>query len=141
MKKIVTASSVLVGIILVGLFLSFVLFPASRLGYIDSAIGSLRILNNSARTYATAHPQRGFPNTLEDIHTDRLIDEILASGVKNHHRYTYLPRISVEAGSVSGYQIHADPMDCIKCWHFYTDETGVIRAREGTPANETSPSL
>ncbi len=138
-RKLVIASFALAGI--VRLFLSFVLFPAWRLGNVDSAIGSLRTLNDCAHTYATAHPHQGFPKTLQDIHTDGLIDGSLASGVKNHYQYTYLPRISAARDSVAGYQIHADPTDCITCWHFYTDETGIIRAREGARANDTSPSL
>jgi hypothetical protein len=101
MKKIVAASLVLVGIVLIGLFLSCILLPARNLGYVDSAIGSLRILNNGLHEYATAHPLKGFPETLQDLHTSVLIDETLAWGAKNHYKFSYLPEIPPVNGSRS----------------------------------------
>ena len=136
--KIAMVSIVL--IVLIGLFLSFIVFPARELAYVDSAIGSLRSLNDCAQRFAAAHPQQGFAKTLQDMPTDSLTDGKFVGGVRNHYQYTYLPRISAK-GSVDGYQIHADPVADNKGWHFYTDETGVIRAKEGAPANEASPGL
>jgi hypothetical protein len=138
MRKIKIASIVLVGTALVGVFVFFFLLPARRLGFVDSAIGSLRTLNDCARTYAVRHPQQGFPKTLKDM--DGLIDGTLGSGVKNHYQFIYIPRISAR-GIVDGYQIHADPTDDSDSLHFYTNETGVVRAKEGAPANEASSPL
>jgi hypothetical protein len=124
------------------LFLGFFLFSAWELGYFDSAIGSLRELNNSAHAYAAAHPENGFPRSIEEMHSAGLVNDTLGHGLKNRYRYAYLPRISIKDGSVQGYEIRGDPIDgWPKRWHFYTNETGVIRAKEGAAANEASPSL
>ena len=122
------------------LLLAFFLFNARELGYMDSAIVSLRELNNAARAYAAAHPRNGFPRSVEEMYAAGLINDTLRYGWKNQYRYTYLPRISNQNESVEGYEIHGDPIDAWpKRWHFYTNETGVIRVKEGAPANETSP--
>ncbi len=141
MKKIVAASLVLVGIVLIGLFLSCILLPARNLGYVDSAIGSLRILNNGLHEYATAHPLKGFPETLQDLYTSVLIDETLAWGAKNHYKFSYLPEILPVNGSIDRYQIHAQPMDGGNGLYFFTDQSGVIRYKEGAPANQLSSAL
>ena len=106
----------------------------------DSAIGSLRGLNSSAQAYADADPKNGYPRFLEEMYAAGLIDDTLRHGMKNRYRYTYLPRISRQSGSVEGYEIYGDSIDVWpKRWHFYMNETGVIRYREKAPANETSP--
>ena len=124
------------------LFVVSFVFKARELGFMDSAIGSLRELGNSAHVYATSHPKNGFPTSIEEMYAAGLINDKLRHGLKNRYRYAYLPRISHQNGAVEGYQIHGDPIDgWPKRWHFYTDETGVIRLKEGAPANETSPTL
>ncbi|HKW61234.1 MAG TPA: hypothetical protein VJN89_01700 [Candidatus Acidoferrum sp.] len=124
------------------LFLALFLFNARELGYMDSAIGSLRELNNSAHAYAAAHPKNGFPRSIEEMYAAGLINDTLRHGAKNRYRYTYLPRISSQNALVEGYEIRGDPIDdWPKRWHFYSNEAGVIRLKEGAPANETSPGV
>ena len=136
--KVLSAVALLVAFF----FLAFFLFNARELGYLDSAIGSLRELNNSAQAYAAAHPKIGFPRSIDEMYAARLINDTLRLGLKNRYRYTYLPRISSRNGLVEGYEIHGDPIDSWpKRWHFYTDETGVIRCTSGATANESSPTL
>ncbi|HET8924158.1 MAG TPA: hypothetical protein VFN26_14310 [Candidatus Acidoferrum sp.] len=135
-------AKVLSAVVLLGAFfyLAFFLFNARELGYLDSAIGSLRELNNSAQAYAVAHPKTGFPRSIDEMYAAGLINDTLRLGLKNRYRYTYLPRIWSQNGLVEGYEIHGDPIDSWpKRWHFYTDETGVIREREDAPANKMSP--
>src|SRR5215470_10696911 len=83
-------------IVLIGLFSYFVLLPARDLAYVDSAIGSLRILNNGANAYKAGHPQQGFPKTLQDMYRDALIDDALAAAMKNHYQFIYIPRVSAK---------------------------------------------
>jgi hypothetical protein len=124
------------------LFSGLFLFKARELGYLDSAIGSLRELNNSAHTYAAAHLKSGFPRPIEEMYAAGLINDTLRYGLKNRYRYTYLPRISTHNASVEGYEIRGDPIDSWpKRWHFYTDDTGLIREVWSAPANQTSPDL
>jgi len=102
---------------------------------------SLRILNNGLHEYATAHPLKGFPETLQDLYTSVLIDETLAWGAKNHYKFSYLPEIPPVNGSIDRYQIHAQPMDGGNGLYFFTDQSGVIRYKEGAPANQLSSAL
>ena len=141
MNKMAKGGLALAGIVVIGVLYFLWLLPASRLGYVDSAIGSLRTLNNDLHEYATAHPQQGFPKGLQEMQRNRQIDEILARGVRNHYRFVYLPRVSAETGRIDGYQIHADPTDESNRVHFFTDETGVVRYKEGAPASEESPAI
>jgi len=118
--------------------------------YEASAVGSVRTLNVAAHSYASAHPQIGFPKTLKDLSPNdsesdpySLIDQTLASGVKLQYRFTYVPRSASVNGINDGYQIHADPTGSQKpdARHFFTDQTTVIRWASGTTANESSPAL
>jgi len=138
MNKTLIATALIV-LAVTGLF--FVLLPARHLAYVDSAMGSVRILNDSAHTYAKTHPDLGFPKTIQDMFTDGLIEAALGRGEKNHYHFTYLPKISATKGRVEGFQIQADPTGGSKGWHFYIDETSVLRAKENAPANEASPAL
>ena len=141
MNKVATGGLALAGLVVIGLLFFFWLIPAWRLGNVDSAIGSLRTLNNGLREYATAHPEQGFPKRLQEIHGDESIDEILVRGVRNQYRFVYLPGVSAEKGRIDGYQIHADPTDKRNRVHFFTDETGVVRYKEDAPASEQSPAI
>ena len=83
--------------------------------------------------------ERGFPRSIDEMYAAGSINDTLRLGLKNRYRYTYLPRISSQNGLVEGYEIHGDPIDnWPKRWHFYTDETGVIREKEDAPANKMS---
>jgi hypothetical protein len=131
----------LVVILLFGLVLFVVVFPMRRLGYVDSAIGQLRVLSNGLHEYATAHPQQGFPNSVREMYTSGLINETMAREVRNHYQFIYLPGIPSVRGIVERYQIHANPTDGSKGLHFFIDETGVIREAEDRPANGSSSPL
>lgn len=123
-----------------------------------SAVGSLRALNTAAVQYAASY-QNGYPSSLQVLGYDDstigncnhagIIDRTLASGQKNGYELVYTaafpdqatkPAISPKAaaagctaGGASGYAITADPIEPNKSGrrHFYTDQTGVIRASSG----------
>jgi hypothetical protein len=112
------------------------------------AVSSLRTVNFAAHAYAQAHPQVGFPNSLQDLGSqtpqpeqDWQIDPALASGTKLHYRFTYVPRN--RGGAVDEYQIFADPLDAKdrEARHFFTDQSESIRWSKGAPANESSAPL
>jgi hypothetical protein len=134
-KKLgITAAIVIaiVGIYEAGRFL----FGMRELAYMDSAIGSMRELTNAAQGWADAHPQQGYPKSIEEMHAAGLIDETLRLGVKNRYRYTYIPKALGVVGRVTDYEIHGDPIDRTSMrWHFCTDRTGVLRYSEGPSTN------
>ena len=112
------------------------LFGMRELGYMDSAIGSMRELTNAAQGWADAHPQQGYPKSIEEMYAAGLIDGTLRLSVKNRYRYTYVPKAPEADGRVTDYEIHGDPIDSTPIrWHFYTDRTGVLRYSEGPATN------
>jgi hypothetical protein len=122
--------------------------PSRRVAFEANAVSSLRTLNFAAHAYAKAHPQVGFPNSLQDLDSQSLqpgqdwqIDPVLASGTKLHYRFTYVPKN--HGGAVDAYQIFADPLDAKDrdARHFFTDQSASIRRSQGAPANESSEPL
>ncbi len=135
-----------VGLILLG----GVHHPNRMAAYEASAVGSLRTLNRAAGVYAGTHPREGFPKALKDLsgddsrpEPDWLIDQALASGVRAHYRFTYVPKSTKLHGVIDTYQIFADPIDSKdeESRHFFTDQSGSIRISKGAPANESSTEL
>jgi len=134
-----------------------------------SAVGSLRTLDRAAVEYASSY-QNGYPSSLDvfgdgaksrgDCNHAALIDRALVSGRKNGYEFVYTavfpdqatqPAISPKAaavgctsGGASGYSITADPIEPNQSGrrHFYTDQTGMIRASAGDePATADSEPL
>lgn len=143
-KKINKIAALLcaIAVVLVVSFLAWFLFNARELGYVDSAIGSLRILSNAAQQYATAHPEEGFPRSLEEMYAAGLIDDTLRYGLKNRYRYVYVPRVSGVNQPVKSYEIRAySPDFWPKRLYFYMDESGLIRFSDAGPANKNSAPM
>ena len=122
--------------------------PSRIVAFEAMAASSLRTVNFAAHAYAQAHPQVGFPNSLQDLGSQTLqpgqewqIDPVLASGTKLHYRFTYVPRS--RGGAVDAYQIFADPLDAKDrdARHFFTNQSESIRWSKGAPANESSAPL
>jgi hypothetical protein len=133
------------------------------------AVGSLRTLNTAAVQYASGY-QNGYPSSLEtfgygdstiaNCNHPGLIDRALATGQKGGYQFVYTstfpdhaakPAISTKAaavgctaGGASGYSITAEPIEPNKSGrrHFYTDQTGIIRASAGDePATADSDPI
>lgn len=122
-----------------------------------STVGSLRTINTSEITYSSTYTT-GFSSDLQSLggpvewkpdSTAKLpanaagfIDEKLASGTKSGYRFTYVPG-PVVSGVVKTYSLRADPMDqgISGVYHYYTDQTGVIRVNERQQAGANDPPL
>jgi len=120
-------------------------------------VGSLRIINTAAITYATAY-NHGFPPNLDALgppKTDNpnasvepsekaagLIDEPLASGSRAGYRFTYIAGPVDSSGKIQTYMVHADPVEpgVSGKMHFFTDQTQVIRQKsQGEAGANDSP--
>ena len=121
--------------------LGIFLFKARELGYTDAAIGTLRTFSAAADAYRSSHPDKGYPETLEELCASGGIDEAHHDGKYSNYRYTYATKRSRVGGRIDGYEVHADPADGREALHFFVDQSGVIRHNESTPANEYSPPL
>lgn len=128
-----------------------------------SAVGSLRTIVTAETTFNDSYAN-GFSPDLASLGGDgngqdtcnraELIDQVLASGVKNGYRFSYvaLGQVALSEGAKSrsctrpgaqSFEIHADPITRGTTGRrsFYVDQTGVIRySREG-PATSDSPIL
>jgi hypothetical protein len=123
-------------------------------------MGSLRVINVAAATYASAC-NRGFPPTLAALGPAKikdgiaisvpnekaayLIGEDLASGIKEGWRITYTPGPLDSDGRIQTYTVHADPLNPQAQYpydmHYFTDQSGVIRAELHKEATENSPPI
>ena len=121
-----------------------------------SAVGSLRIINVAAKTYAQTY-NRGFPPALaalgppipetsnaSPVSSEKgtgLIDDVLAMGTKLNYRFTYVAGPVDSRGKIQTYTVRADPTEPGKTGkrHYFTDQTGVIRFEEKKEADQNSP--
>ncbi|MGH9813671.1 MAG: DUF4190 domain-containing protein, partial [Candidatus Acidiferrales bacterium] len=99
-----------------------------------SAVGSLRTINTACEYYANQSPDRGFPDSLEEMGPGGadLIDSVLASGRKNGYVFTYEASDTDQDGILDAYSASAAPIDPGRTGKrfYFTDETGVIRLSE-----------
>src|SRR5256885_6809410 len=117
----------------------------------SAAVGSLRVLNTAAVTYANAYPAVGFAPTLTNMAGSCIgvtptsanaciLDNGLASATvapgKSGYIFSY-------AGTGATYAASADPSSPgssgIK--HYFTDEDGVIRFNSTVAASATDPTI
>ncbi len=117
-----------------------------------SAVGSLRTLNTSAIEYSTEYG--GYPGSLAVLGPIAaggtassaladMIDSVLASGNKSGYSFTWTPGTADTNGNKLNYSITAQPISpgTTGQRYFYTDQSGVIRGSQGTPANASSTPL
>jgi type IV pilus assembly protein PilA len=112
-----------------------------------SAVGALRTINTACVNYATQY--KSYPPTLASLGSGTtpgsdvagLIDSTLASGKRSGYFFTF--QSSGLDGTDPSYQVYADPINpgATGVRHFFSDQTGVIRASVNTRANAESPPL
>jgi type IV pilus assembly protein PilA len=112
-----------------------------------SAVQSLRNLSTAELVYSTTYGIDFTPGLQQlsgngvnpDATAAGLIDEVLASGVKQGYTFTYTPLTYDASGNPASYSINADPItqNVTGQRHFYTDQSCVIRANIAVPAGPT----
>jgi type IV pilus assembly protein PilA len=117
-----------------------------------SAVGTLRTYNMAIVNYATKCQNVGFPASVQnlgpgngDCEGANLVSSQLAAPatMKNGYRFFYSPGPADNLGRVVSYTITADPStdNTTGTRHFFTDDSGVIRASRGEPATSDSRPL
>jgi type IV pilus assembly protein PilA len=117
-----------------------------------STVASLRTYNSAMVIYATQCQNVGFPASVQnlgpgngDCDGANLISVQLSmpAAIKNGYRFFYSPGPANNLGRVVNYTITADPEseNASGIRHFFTDESGVIRANRGEQATADSPPL
>lgn len=108
----------------------YYLQPAMRLGYVDSAIGTLRMVSSAEKHFAQTHPERGYACAFADLAANELPSGIAASGQRNG--YTFELICPDGNGDVlrRTFQITARPLE--KDMSAYcSDQSGIVRYDEG----------
>jgi type IV pilus assembly protein PilA len=117
-----------------------------------SAVGSVRTLNTAAITYSTSYG--GYPATLPVMGPIAaggtassgladLIDSVLATGTKSGYVFSYSAATSDANGNWVSYTLNADPVTpgTTGQRHFFTDQSGVIRADSAAAATAASTPI
>lgn len=123
------------------------LLPSHLSGNEASALASLQMLNSACSTYSMTYG--GYPKTLANLGpgasvsatTATLLDPGLASGTKDGYVFAYMPGATGIGGNVLSYSITAGPTASNRGRRFFTDQSGVIRANVGRPADISSPPI
>ncbi len=114
-----------------------------------AAVHALRVITTAQVTYDPIYNQ-GFAPTLialgppppgtqaSALHAD-LVDEVLASGIRNGYSFVYVP-IAAGGGKPNKYTVNANPLSPGQTGlrYFYVDQTNVIRFALGGPAGPGS---
>ena len=117
-----------------------------------SAVGTLRNYKTAMVTYASMCPNAGFPVSVQNLgpggsgcERANLVGAALATpdAAKSGYRFFYSPGPANNLGQIVSYTITADPIrdNTTGIRHFFVDETGILRASTGEPANAESPPL
>jgi type IV pilus assembly protein PilA len=109
-----------------------------------SAAQSLRTISTAELVYSTTYGMDFSTSLLQlsgsgvnpDPNNAGLIDQVLASGVKQGYVITYAPLTMDSQGHTATFSISADPLSQGTSGqrHFYTDQTNVIRSNVAIPA-------
>jgi len=104
---------------------------AHTLGYVDSAIVSIRIINAQETKFARVHPDTGYTCTLSELPPHEVIQDLM----KDVRRNGYVFEITGCSGEIGGrpnqtYQVTARPMQA-NMPVFCSDQSGVLRSDEG----------
>lgn len=109
-----------------------------------SAVQSMRTLTTVQNTYNSTYGVGFSPSLLAlgppaapppSLAGADLIDSVFAAGTKSGYRFTYTPSAAV-GGIIYNYVLNADPITpgTTGQRHFYTDQSGVIRANPAAAA-------
>jgi len=117
-----------------------------------SAVAALRTYNTAMVSYVAHCQNIGFPASVQnlgpgngDCDGANLVSVQLSmpAAARNGYRFFYSPGPANNLGLVTNYTITADPVNdnASGIRHFFTDESGLIRANRGEQANADSPPL
>jgi hypothetical protein len=98
-----------------------------RLGYVDSAIGSMRVLVAAEAKFAQAHPALGYACNLSELPADEDSAEVIKTGRKNEYTFE-IGGCNTEdrAQPNTKYQLTARPL-AANLPAFCSDQSGIVR--------------
>jgi hypothetical protein len=100
-----------------------------RLGYVDSAIGSMRILVAAEAKYAQTHPKIGYTCTLSALSSDDSTFELVRNGRRNQYAFEINGCVGNGKSPNAQYQIRARPL-LTGMPAFCSDQSGIVKYDE-----------
>jgi hypothetical protein len=115
-------------------FVGWILIPYFRglykLGCIDSAIGTLRILTSEETHFAEAHPERGYACAISELDASKLPERLGQTGYRSGYMFEIVCGPEGRDGTKQTFKITARPIHSnmpVYC----VDQSGVIKYDEG----------
>lgn len=106
-----------------------------RLGYVDSAIGSMRVLLAAETKYTHTHPQIGYTCTLSDLPAEDLTTGLVRNGRRNEYLFEIIGCGSDTSTTNSRYQIKARPL-LGGMPAFCADQSGIVKYDDSGSADK-----
>src|SRR3974390_1511748 len=136
-KKSRTVSVVAVVVVLVAVI--WIAIPHLRslrnLGYIDSAIGTVRVLVTEENNYARSHPRQGYSCALTDLTSNDLLRELAKSGRRNGYAFELICPAEPGTSPRQSFQITARPLRA-ELPAYCSDQSGILKSDDGgSPTN------
>lgn len=129
-RRTATLISVLLAAVVFGWVFVYYFRGLLRLGYVDSAIGTVRTLVDEEKVFAEAHPDSGYACKLSDLSSTEMLRELAKSGRRNGYSFELLCRAGVGAGLHQAFQVIAHPLHA-DMPVFCSDQSGILRSDYG----------
>jgi hypothetical protein len=100
-----------------------------RVGYVDTAIGSLRVLVDSETKFTKTHPEIGYACTLSALPNDNLTTELVMNGRRNEYAFAIGCPTEDALRPRTKYQLTARPL-VTGMSAFCSDQSGVVKYDE-----------
>lgn len=108
----------------------YYLRPAMRLGYGDSAIGTLRMVYTAERQFAQTHPDHEYACAFAQLDANGLPPGIVTSSERNGYAFELACPGGSGNGPRRGFQITARPLGR-NMSAYCSDQSGIVRYDEG----------
>src|ERR1700680_896979 len=103
-----------------------------NLGYVDSAIFTLRTLVAAESHFAEAHPSFGYACAISDLassdlDSNRMLKELAKSEQRNGYSFELICSVGTRTGARRAFQVTVRPLHA-DMPAYCTDQSGVVRA-------------
>jgi type IV pilus assembly protein PilA len=143
---------VVVAVILIIAAIALPNFIQSRMRANESStVQNMRNITTAQVAYSTTYsigysadlPSLGGTGAVVSQTSAQLIDSVLSAGTKSGYNFSYGVLTTDSGGHVTTYSLNADPISPGYSGrrHFYTDQSGVIRANDTAAASATDGPL
>lgn len=120
---------IVVGLVVLGWVALYHFRGLLMLGYVDSAISSMRSIVAAEGRFAAAHPDLGYTCTLSELPADGLIGKLVSSKTRNGYAFEIRGCQNGGVNPNKRFQVMARPLHR-QMPAFCSDQSGVVRTDE-----------